>query len=355
MEIEEEIGTPKKPFVAPEDEGDNYIDTMDQAEHSELSDLFEQGKVAQELALLRRVAKVAKAQPAMRKHLSPLMRRAKAHLANEIGGFRAVSARAPKVTAKRWASMTLPEKHVAMKRLAHKAIMPDVTKAKVRDGEAFMVYMINPEKNNSKFYEGVIRQEDGGFRVIRRWGRMTDSGKTGRIDGGKYDTEGKFWFDSLGGAQRELQKHYAKRMGRGYVSAFGRDHLVPGSHKKLPMGQYPVGLGSAGFGWGGQSVKKCIPALRRMVSYLRAAHAEVKASGRSDIVAETLNDALMVVRDVGHEDSTMAQKLLKLISKPLRRAEGSPRFIEDADGARMAKELYTIINYVTKQTSYCAE
>lgn len=353
MGIENEIGIPKRPIF---EEEDPYMDTMDQAEHSELSDLMEQGLIGEEIDLLKRVAKVAKAQPKLQPHLVPIMKRAKARVIQEVGCFRAVSARAPKVTAKRWFGLTVPEKHAAMKRLAHKPIMLDMglTKAAVRNGEAFMVYLVNAAKNNSKFYEGLIVPEDGGFRVIRRWGALTDSGRVDRVDGGKFDTDSRFWFDDLNAAKRELKSHYAKRVSHDYVNAFGPDHLVPGTNKKLPMGQYPVGLTrEVGFNWGTQSITKCIPALKRAVSYLRAAHAEVKATGNSEIIAETLQDALMVVRDVAHEDSTMARKLQVLIGKPLRRAEGSPRFLEDIDGARMAKELYSIINYVTKQLGYC--
>lgn len=311
----------------------------------------------QERDLVRATVRLASQNPALKSNLAKVIHQARLDLVAETEAFQAVHARHPAVvTASRWASMTLPEKVAAVRKLAHLAILKEMglTKELVRLDMAFMVYKIDAGANNSKFYEGLVIEEDNGFRVIRRWGALTDSGMTGRIDGGKFDRDPRFWFAGLSQAKRELAKHYQTRTDHGYVDAFGDAHVSPMDGKKLPMGQYPVGLTRGpSFGWGTQSVTQCIPALKRLVDYLRAAHAEVKATGNSQIITETLQSAEDVLRDVAHADSTMAQKLLKLVGVPLRRAQGSPRFLPDLEGQAMARELFSIINYVTKQTAYC--
>jgi len=43
-----------------------------------------------------------------------------------------------------------------------------------------------------------------------------------------------------------------------------------------------------------------------------------------------------------------------LLTKAIRRIEGGPRFLPDLDGKKLRSDLVTIINYVSKQTSFCA-
>jgi len=255
-----------------------------------------------------------------------------------------------------WASMTVPEKYATMQHLAHKAIMlkHGLNKAAVRDGMGFMVYMINEAKNNSKFYEGLIIPEDGGWRVIRRWGALTDSGQTGRIDGAKFDEGPKSWHEALSSAKRELKMHYAKRVGKGYVDAYGRDHVSPVDGLKLPMGQYPVGLSrKPGFGWGEQSVAQCLPSLKYIVMDLAEAKKEIQQNKTSETIENTLEHALDIIKRLAHEDSTMANKLKQAMAKMLRRVKGSTRFLPDPDGKALVKELSTVMRYIGKQTAYC--
>ena len=50
-----------------------------------------------------------------------------------------------------------------------------LTKAKVREGEAAMLYMIDEGRNQSKYYELLIVQSPqniGGYTLIKRWGRL---------------------------------------------------------------------------------------------------------------------------------------------------------------------------------------
>ena len=216
----------------------------------------------------------------------------------------------------------------------------------VAQGMAFMVYNIDSETNKSKFYEGLIVESPGGYKVIRRWGALTDSGQTGRIDGAQFDEDSRFVFPSLNSAKRELEAHFAKRLSRGYTDAFG---------DRAPVkGQYPVGLTRApGFGWGSQSITRCVPQLGVMQSYFRAALKEVQATGRSDLIQAILAKAVKNVKEVAHADSSMAKLLVKMMTKPLQRVKGDRRFLPDIEGRALAGELSGIIDYLDKQLSHC--
>jgi len=255
-----------------------------------------------------------------------------------------------------WSTMTVFEKYATMQRLAHKPIMLNMglNKRAVQSGEGFMVYAIDQAKNNSKFYEGLIVPENGGFQIKRRWGALTDSGQTGRIDGAKFDEDERFFFPSLGSAKRELRAHYAKRLSRGYVDAFGPDHVSPVDGLKLPMGQYPVGLSrKPGFGWGQQSVTQCLPSLKYIMDDLAEAKMEIQQNKTSDTIEDTLDHAVGILSRLAHEDSTMAGKLKQAMAKMLRRVRGSVRFLPDPEGVALTKEINMVMRYISKQTSYC--
>jgi len=259
-----------------------------------------------------------------------------------------------------WSTMTMPEKYATMQFLSNKNIMQKeglpLTKAAIRDGMGFMMYAINAAKNNSKFYEALILPEDGGWRVLRRWGAITDSGQTGRVDGKSFDEKPNSWHRDLMSAKRELKMHYAKRLGRGYVDAYGKDHINPIDGLKLPMGQYPVGLDRKdSFGWGGQSVNKCLPSLKYIMLDLEEAKREIKQNKTSDTIEDTLEHAVGILKELAHEDSTMANKIKQAFAKMLRRVKGSPRFLPDPDGMALTKEITTVMRYIGKQTSYCGQ
>lgn len=307
-----------------------------------------------ESALLVGITRIAQANPKLRPQLVPIIRRA----SEDRVAFTIASQHFPKaITAARWASLTLPEKRAVLLRVAHRPYMErthGLTKDVVRDGRGFMVYKIDSGANNSKFYEAMVVPQDGGFRVIRRWGALTDSDTTGKIDGTKFDEDPRFWFETENQAKRELARHFATRIAHGYVDAFGPNHMTP-DRKKLPMGQYPVGLTrTVGFGWGTQSITKCIPGLRDLQEALSQAREEIAQTGQSSEIKDHLETALALIRTVAHEDSSMASKLMTLMGKPFRRVSGSPRFLPDLEGRALASELRTIMAYVSKQLSLCS-
>lgn len=347
-----DIGKTKKPIQV--DPHSPYLKDMDQRNWSEMSRKYQQGLLA-EKKLAAQVAKLAHEVPSLRPHLVPLLKQAHEAHVEALDAQRLASACFPKITAERWDSLTGIEKLAVLRRVAHKPMLLSrgLTKDAVRQGLGFMVYKVDREANSSKFYEGLVVPDDGGFRVIRRWGALTDSGQTGRVDGAKFDSDPRFWFPSEALAMRELNSHFATRVSHGYVDAFGPKHQTPDGHK-LPMGEYPVGLArQVGFGWGTQSVTTCIPSLRGVQDAIQQAQLEIQHTGRSDKIKDDLDRAIMALKTVAHADSTMAQKILGYFSKSYRRLSGSPRFLPDPEGKALSAELSTAQRYITKQLSLC--
>jgi hypothetical protein len=312
-----DIGTIKPP--ARIDQEDAWLlEDVDQRWFSEMEKLFHK-----EAGLLGRVSKLAADRPELRSKLVPFIK---------------------------MAGMTVPERFASLKKLAHKPILEKtgLTPRAVSQGLAFMVYNIDQGSNKSKFYEGLILESGGGFRLIRRWGALTDSAATGRVDGAQFDEDPRFLFSSLGTAKRELAAHFAKRVSHGYVDAFGPETPV--------KGQYPIGLSrDVGFGWNTQSITRCIPQLKILMNYFRAAHDEVRETGKSDLIQGILAKAVRTVKEVAHADSSMAQLLIKMMKKPLQRVKGDKRFIPDFEGRALAMELEAIISYLDKQMSLCRD
>ena len=263
---------------------------------------------------------------------------------------------AAKVASRAWADPSFRRKMIASQRkVAHKPELAKygLNREAVESGYGFMTYKIDAEANNSKFYEGVITLDGNGYRLLRRYGALTDSSATGKIMGRNWDHDSAFWYPTLEMAQKQLRADYKKRMDHGYVDAFGPHHATPDG-KKLPQGQYPVGLTrQVGFGWGTQSVTNCIPALRELQESLSAARTEIQSTGQSAIIKDKLDDAVVILRTVAHADSTMAAKIMGALSKSLRRLNGSPRFLPDIDGRALMSELATIQRYISKQLSLC--
>lgn len=349
-----DIGTIKPPVqegpASPDLKGQ-----FDQREFSELSKGYEQGIIGENAMLEAKVAKLAAEKPELRKYLLPLLRKARQDR-GDIAAFRIASTRFPKViTAKRWLTMTNIEKVAVLRKTASKPLMENLglNKEKVRAGEALMMYMISREANHSKFYEAIILPSGMGFIVRTMYGGLTDSPGTGRVVTKDYPAS------SMDQAKRMLQAIYQKRLspGHDYIDAFDSStHRSPQTGKALPPGEYPIGLArNVGFGWGTQSVSYCIPALKNLQDAIAAAQDEIANQGRSETVKFSLTRALDFIKAIANEDSTMGQKLVRLMSRPLRRVtEGKQeRFLPDPDGRAMAADLRTLATYIEKQMSYC--
>jgi hypothetical protein len=93
-------------------------------------------------------------------------------------------------------------------------------------------------------------------------------------------------------AEAAMSKHTATKTRKGYQD-ISRDR------------EYPIGLGSAGFGWGGQAVCSIQPELIRL-------------SKAVDTALEELDDGLSMVGPLAATDSTMAKKLTGLLHHALK-------------------------------------
>lgn len=142
-----------------------------------------------------------------------------------------------------------------------------------------MLYNIDKLDNKSKFYEmKVVPGQGGVFILQKRWGRLTDKGSGGRVE-----SRDEIYADKRS-ADTEMLKFKAKKMREsGYTDV---------SRTK----EYPIGLGAAGFGWGGQAACAYTPELRALRQSAQKAMQEL---------AELGGAVVSLVR----KDSDMAAKL----------------------------------------------
>lgn len=221
-------------------------------------------------------------------------------------------------------------------KVAHRPHMaPEgLTLAAHRSGMAHMLYFIDAVKNHSKGYEMLIVPDasaPGMFSLIREWGALADHGEP------RFDRKVMSGL-TLQQAQREMNKLYSEKVGKGYKDAF----------KSQPVGQYPVGLSrTVGFGWGTQEILSCVPALHSLVEVIGEA---VQAGDYNDAaaLAEELDKAK---RLVGQLEGSMAREVMLRLSPPLSRLTGHPRFIPDQ--VRTMKELKTLHTYLRRQLATC--
>jgi len=243
----------------------------------------------------------------------------------------------------------------AATKVAHKPMLAPqgLDASKAAKGEGFMLYWIDAALNHSKFYEGImLPNDDGTWRVLLRWGALTDSGFTGRIDGANFDS--KFGHLSMSDAKRVLAGKYRDKTGKGYIDAWGPRHKTPDG-RDLPKGQYPIGLKrGVGFGWGVQDAAFCIPALRLIRDHLSSAQ---DALGRMQFggASEHLDDAAILAgRQLASADSTMARKIKDNIAHMQGRATKLLGGEIDASAIRDWKvALSRLMSYLDKQMSVC--
>lgn len=224
-----------------------------------------------------------------------------------------------------------------MVRTAHRPSLADegLNLAAHRAGMAHMLYFIDAVKNHSKGYEMLVVPDpsSGTYTLIREWGALADKGSSKP----RFDRKVMSGL-SLQQAQREMNKIYSEKVGKGYKDAF----------KSQPVGQYPVGLSrEVGFGWGTQAITSCVPALHNLVGVIEKA---IQAGTYDD--AEALAGELEKAKElVGSLESSMAREVMKRLAPPAARLRGHPRFIPDHD--RTMKELKTLHTYLRRQLATC--
>jgi predicted DNA-binding WGR domain protein len=109
-----------------------------------------------------------------------------------------------------------------------------------------------------------FRQSTQGFMLAKRWGRLTDTGSAGRVDGMNE------YFDREADARAAMEDQKRSKM-RGSGSAAYQD--VSRSR------EYPIGLGGAGFGWGGQQACVYVPELRELRHAVTSMNATIAKAG----------------------------------------------------------------------------
>jgi len=228
----------------------------------------------------------------------------------------------------------------------------------VSAGKGFMLYMIDAERNNSKGYEGLmLPNDDGSWRVLFRWGALTDSQFSGRIDGAKWDP--KFANLTEREAKAALAQKYQAKTRKGYIDAWGPKHKTPDG-KNLPRGQYPVGLKrNPGFAWGVQEAAFCIPALRQIQTLLAKVQDQLRGQANPSAASSLMESAVGLAKGaLWAADSTMARKVLDNLSHMQGRAD----FIMAGDYSRIPYDkavrdwttaLSRLMSYIDKQLSVC--
>jgi predicted DNA-binding WGR domain protein len=217
-----------------------------------------------------------------------------------------------------------------------------LTRQKVRDGEASMLYKIDSSKNQSKYYEMLIvqnPQNQGGYTLIKRYGRL-----------GPRFQEKREEFKNLAGAKFELQRLELSKVKKGYVSAFGDYHRAP-NNRKLPLGQYPVGLDSHAGSWANQSVISCKPSLIKLKKALEEAVLDAEQGLMGQDLIEDLESVFALT--TGLEES-MAKEVQKKLRKPLSRLKGDNNRLKP-NPFKVVKELDSLYRYLSLQLSLCGE
>jgi predicted DNA-binding WGR domain protein len=216
-----------------------------------------------------------------------------------------------------------------------------LTRQAVRDGEASMLYMINPVTNESKYYEMVIAknpQNVGGYTLIRRWGRL-----------GPRFQEKREHMKNLTVAKAELQRIELSKVKKGYISAFGDYHRAPNG-KKLPLGQYPVGLETNAGSWRNQEVIACKPVLLNLKKRLEEAVLDAEQGEVGEDLLQDLERAYALTASL---DESMAEELQKKMRAPIERLRGTNRRFK-FDPFKIEKELKSVSKYLSLQLSLCA-
>ncbi len=286
-------------------------------------------------------------------HVAQLLQEHQVNLIADRDAFRVASFHNGRITRPLWDRASPFRKFAVLSKVANRPVLGPLglDARKVAAQEGFMVYNVTEGENKSKFYEGIIIEEKGGYRVIRRWGALTDKPcVTGRCDGAKFDHDARFWFENIRGAKLELAGHYKKRIRNGYKNAWTHDG---------PKGQYPIGLKrEVGFSWGTQSVAFCIPALKNCLAKLQEAQDRLNAS---DPVAagDALEEAAELAQAVGRADSDMGNKIRDNIAH----MEGRSGNILDilsmgsmpvpSDLRNWNTALSRLISYINKQMAVC--
>ena len=222
-----------------------------------------------------------------------------------------------------------------MKKIAHQPLInlrtrqKLVTPASYKEGMAKMMHLINPAKNESKFYEMVIvPKDDGTVGLIKSHGGLTDN-----------PNKIRFWEDShpnMDAALAEMQKMTREKLRKGYKDTFRENR-----------GQYPIGLTrEVGFGWDTQEVTKTPVAIPAFQGLLHKLDSAIDAGERMD--QEGMSIALAEVSRILFDmpASSMAKDLQSKLSTPAKQLLSG-----EVNPKRLSRALKTVRNSIKNQLS----
>jgi len=223
----------------------------------------------------------------------------------------------------------------AVKKIAHQPLInlrtrqKLVTPASYKEGMAKMMHLINPAKNESKFYEMVIvPKDDGTVGLIKSHGGLTDN-----------PNKIRFWEDShpnMDAALAEMQKMTREKLRKGYKDTFRENR-----------GQYPIGLTrEVGFGWDTQEVTKTPVAIPAFQGLLHKLDSAIDAGERMD--QEGMSIALAEVSRILFDmpASSMAKDLQSKLSTPAKQLLSG-----EVNPKRLSRALKTVRNSIKNQLS----
>jgi len=157
------------------------------------------------------------------------------------------------------------------------------------------IYMIDKAKNNSKFYEMKVTRRGDNYLLEKRWGRLTDSGKL--LKPGKMDE----MFSSEYQATAAMKIHEMSKLRKGY--------------KPAPHGEYPIGLGPAGFWPQGQAACAYIPELKDL-------HVKMQA------IEEELEGFKYILAGLSKRKSDIAPKLVTMVRQVSEPIQALDKYLE---------------------------
>lgn len=215
-------------------------------------------------------------------------------------------------------------------------------KEAVRSGLGAMLYFIDEGKNHSKFYEMLVASQGGQYLLKRRWGALTDQ------NGGRISEKDEL-FRTEQDAKRALATIKLEKTRKGYIDAFGPNHEMNG--RKLPMGEYPVGLNrQVGFGWGTQSIVKVVPQLKGVLTQVQQAYQQMERGSSIEMISNSIQSAEHTLLSLERNDEgSMISKLLEQIAPISRMIQNQDP--ETQNDVKLTLALNRFINYLTKQLS----
>ena len=209
---------------------------------------------------------------------------------------------------------------------AQRAFTKGINAQTQKNGESAMLYKIDRNANNSKFYEMLIEDDGGVYLLKKLWGALGKGKHRTKVDS----------FETLEDAKYALAVHKNSKIKKGYEDAFSSP----------PKGQYPIGLDrdAPGFGWGTQDIRKQIQSLKELETEIEEVHNALVHSSVDDLLDKMTN----MMESLNDIDDDMAGEVRKLLLSPYNKLKKKG----EIDIRLTRKYLVTLKNYIKNQLRY---